>query len=247
MARKPKLVLAWDKSTHTPEDDALLCKLLREVDMLKLGLRAMNAEDADCRTIASIVRRRIWNGGFRAGVFWDAKLDDIEQTVVQALKHISYEHCRMVTLHATISNSAMRAAVAACKGRGLLPVAVTVLTDLSQAECYSRFGNVPNIAVLNFARMVKANGIKAITCSAQELAYLRPIGVLDGMVTVVPGIQAAWSKHTDQKRTVTPAQAVALGADYLVVGRSILDPPDGMTPVEAARKIRSEMNAALAS
>jgi orotidine-5'-phosphate decarboxylase len=136
----------------------------------------------------------------------------------------------------------MQAAVEGRGEAGLKILAVTVLTSYSEADVQEA-GYRHTIAdlVATRARQAKALGIDGLVCSPEEVAALRGI-VGDTMSLVTPGIRPAGAAVGDQKRVMTPARAIAAGADYLVVGRPIVEASD---PKAAADSIQAEIAQAL--
>ena len=139
----------------------------------------------------------------------------------------------------------MRAAVEAADGPAPafnkpLVVAVTVLTSLAD-EDLAATGVAGDAAaqVLRLAGLAKRSGLDGVVCSAHEAEALRA-ALGDDFKLVVPGIRPQWAAADDQKRIVTPAEAVAKGADYLVIGRPITAADD---PADAARRIAAELDA----
>jgi orotidine-5'-phosphate decarboxylase len=164
-------------------------------------------------------------------VFVDLKLHDIGNTVARGVESLAALGATFITVHAYPQT--MKAAV---EGRGdskLKILAVTVLTsydddDLEQAGY--RLG-VRDLVELR-ARQAKALGIDGLVCSSEEAAHLRGI-VGDGVRLVTPGIRPAGSAAGDQKRIMTPARAIAAGADYLVVGRPVIEAADPKAAADA--------------
>lgn len=239
-AKRVGIILACDISDAEQVAPALE-PVMPFIDLVKVGLEAMTAEDLFGLTTATRTRELVLKH-FRKRVMWDMKLDDISNTVEAAAKNIVGLGSSMFTLHATVSDQALKRAAQAA-GAAALPLAVTVLTDLDEEQCVSRFERTPPQAVLDFARMAAAQGIKGIVCSPKELAVLQNHPETKGLIKVVPGIRPAWASQNDQKRVMTPKDAAEAGADYIVIGRPILQPPAHMTSAEAARLIRAELGA----
>jgi orotidine-5'-phosphate decarboxylase len=150
----------------------------------------------------------------------------------------------MITLHAAGGPAMLAAARAALAEVANPPelLAVTVLTSMDPAQL-SAIGldRSPAEQVELLARMGLAAGVRGFVCSPQEVATLRALTGPEG-VLVIPGIRPAGAETGDQKRIATPAEALRLGASYLVVGRPITKAPD---PAEAAEAILKEMAEAL--
>jgi orotidine-5'-phosphate decarboxylase len=170
-------------------------------------------------------------------VFLDLKLHDIGNTVAKGVESVARIGANFLTVHAYPQT--MRAAVAV-RPAGLHILAVTVLTSYDNADLADAgyVGSVSDL-VMRRAMQARETGVDGLVCSAEEAAALRPaIGAQ--MTLVTPGIRPAGSTSGDQKRIMTPAAAIAAGADYLVVGRPILDAPD---PRGAATAIVAEIAA----
>jgi orotidine-5'-phosphate decarboxylase len=149
----------------------------------------------------------------------------------------------MLNVHALGGAAMMRAAADAAAEAGAkrpMVLAVTVLTSLVTADLASVgiFGTVRD-QVVRLAVLAKDCGLDGVVCSAEEVVALRGACGRDFKL-VVPGIRPSWAAAGDQKRIVTPADAVALGADYLVIGRPITT---AANPAEAARRIGEEITA----
>jgi orotidine-5'-phosphate decarboxylase len=174
-------------------------------------------------------------------VFLDLKLHDIGNTVARGVESIARLGATFLTVHAYPQT--MKAAVEARGESGLRILAVTVLTSYDDADLAAA-GYDFTVAELVGERAAQARDIGAdgIVCSAEEAANLRGI-VGRSMTLVTPGIRPAGADTGDQKRIMTPAAAIAAGADYLVVGRPIVAAAD---PKAAAQAIVAEIAAAAA-
>ncbi|MBI4274316.1 MAG: orotidine-5'-phosphate decarboxylase [Rhizobiales bacterium] len=174
----------------------------------------------------------------RAGkqVFLDLKLHDIGNTVAKSVESVARLGATFLTVHAYPQT--MQAAVAARAGSPLKILAVTVLTSYDDADLATA-GYASGVSELVRKRGLQARdiGVDGIVCSGEEAASLRPVVGLD-MLLVTPGVRPAGFARGDQKRIMTPTAAIAAGADYLVVGRPILDAAD---PKGAAEAIVAEI------
>lgn len=184
--------------------------------------------------------RRVKDAGAR--LFLDLKFHDIPNTVAGAVDSALDLGADMITLHASGGEAMLRAAVEAREKAGrrdVLLVAVTVLTHLSLADFRTVFasGCSPEENVLALAGVARNAGLDGVVASARELELLKQRFGADFRV-VTPGIRPAGAPAGDQRRVVTPRDAVAHGADYLVVGRPVIAAPD---PAEACRGILEEM------
>jgi orotidine-5'-phosphate decarboxylase len=179
--------------------------------------------------------------GIAAPAFLDLKLHDIPNTVAGAVRAVLPLAPRMVTLHAAggtaMIEAARRAAETAGAARPLL-LAVTVLTSLDAAALHATgvTGGVGEQA-LRLALLALSAGADGLVCSPREVAVLRyTLG--SGPVLVVPGIRPRGSPAGDQVRTLTPREAIAAGADWIVVGRPITGAADpGAAAAAIAREI----------
>ncbi len=173
-------------------------------------------------------------------VFLDMKLLDIDNTVAKGVENIVRMGMSMLTLHAY--PKAMRAAVEAARGSDLCLLGVTVLTSMdAQDVIEAGYQLDPQALVLRRAEQARAAGMGGIVCSAEEATAVRNI-VGPDMAIVTPGIRPAGSDPGDQKRVMTPADALAAGSSHLVVARPIVKAAD---PRAAALAILDEMRGAL--
>jgi orotidine-5'-phosphate decarboxylase len=169
-------------------------------------------------------------------VFLDLKLHDIGNTVAKGVESVSQLGATFLTVHAYPQT--MKAAVEGKRGSNLRILAVTVLTSYDDADLAAA-GYEMNVSELAGARAVQARdtGVDGLVCSGQEVATLRAIAG-PSMVLVTPGIRPADGVAGDQKRVMTPSRAIEAGADYLVVGRPVLEASD---PKAAADTIVAEI------
>jgi orotidine-5'-phosphate decarboxylase len=198
-------------------------------------------------------------------LFVDLKFHDIPRTVQQAVSALvaASDHIRFLTVHTCDGEAIVRAAVSGVKpGVGVL--GVTVLTSLpavgdppdelmgpSGAGSAGGSGKVHDEAhstqdrVVALARLARRAGCEGIVCSGHEVRAVKA-ALGRNCLVVVPGIRPDWSEvtHDDQQRAMTPAQAIAAGADYLVIGRPIAAAKD---PAVAAERIAGEIAGAMAS
>lgn len=176
-------------------------------------------------------------------VFLDVKLLDIDNTIASAVRNIARMGVRFVTLHAYPKT--MRAAVAALQetdAKDLCLLGVTVLTSMDEEDLVAAGYRGP-VAGLVEARAgdARAAGMGGIVCSPLEAGLVRQ-AVGRELVVVTPGVRPAGSDKGDQKRVMTPGDAIRAGSDYLVIGRPISRAPD---PRRAAEAIAAEIEAAL--
>ncbi len=173
-------------------------------------------------------------------VFLDLKFHDIPNTVAGAVAAAADLGVWMVNVHASGGRRMMEEAanrLAACAHKPLL-IAVTVLTSLSAEDLGELgFSGSPGDRVLDLAALAADSGLDGVVCSAREASALRQRRGTD-FCLVTPGIRPLGSSADDQRRIVTPTQALADGADYLVIGRPITRAPD---PVAALQSVMEEV------
>jgi len=175
-------------------------------------------------------------------VFLDLKLHDIGNSVARGVESVARLGASFLTVHAYPQT--MKAAVEAKGQSGLRILAVTVLTSYDDADLAAAgYDFTVTELVAERAEQARDIGVDGLVCSAEEAAHLRPI-VGTGMRLVTPGIRPAGAPSGDQKRIMTPAAAIAAGADYLVVARPVIDAAD---PKQAADLIVAEIATALKS
>jgi len=209
------------------------------VGLFKVGLELFIAEGPQ---LLREIRQ-----GTRAGIFLDLKLHDIPATVKRAFLAASSYGPRFVTVHCDEGNGVLQDVAQNNPGNTQM-LGITVLTSLNgdklkksgYAEAYAE--DVSELVLLR-ARMAKAAGCHGVVCSGLEAARVRKELGPDRVI-VTPGIRPLWSAvdRDDQKRIVTPADAVKNGADYVVVGRPIRD---AASPPDAAKKVADEIASAL--
>ncbi|WP_417667873.1 orotidine-5'-phosphate decarboxylase [Roseibium sp.] len=176
-------------------------------------------------------------------IFLDVKLHDIDNTIFSAVRNVAKMGVRFMTLHAYPKT--MRAAVRAIQEDGvkdLCLLGVTVLTSMDDDDLHAAGyrGRVAEL-VAKRAEDARAAGMGGIVCSPQEATAMRSV-LGDDLVMVTPGIRPAGSKADDQKRIMTPGDAIRAGSDYLVIGRPISKATD---PHAAAEAILAEIEEAL--
>lgn len=176
-------------------------------------------------------------------VFLDLKFHDIPNTVAKAVKAAADLGVWMVNVHACGGSRMMVAAREALQSFGAekpLLIAVTVLTSMEQADLLELgITLTPEQQVLKLAALTHQSGLDGVVCSAHEARALKQqFGKAFQLVT--PGIRPAFAGADDQKRVMTPAQAVAAGVDYMVIGRPITKAAD---PLAALQAIYQELNA----
>jgi orotidine-5'-phosphate decarboxylase len=212
---------------------ALAAQLAGHVGMLKIGLELFVAEGP---TIVRELRER----HPELGLFLDLKLHDIPNTMVGAIRSVRNFGVRFVTVHAGSGVAHLRACVdAAGDWTGIL--AVTVLTSQDEQACLEAGHTRSPAELVEFrARAAQKAGCAGLVCSGQELETVTLVA--PQLFKVIPGIRPAGADVGDQKRVMTPAQAIAAGATHLVVGRPIYTAEH---PAAAADAIVAEIATAL--
>ncbi len=213
---------------HLPDALALIEELRGKVGGIKLGLEFFLAHGA--AGYCAVAEKGL-------PIFLDLKLHDIPNTVAGAVKSLLPLQPAFITVHASGGAAMMRAAADAAQKKTKL-LAVTVLTSLDKTDL-SAVGQEANTQtqVVRLARLAKENGMDGVICSPEEISALRTALGKD-FILMVPGIRPAWADANDQKRTLTPRQAIGAGASYLVIGRPITKAED---PAQAAQRIAAEL------
>lgn len=203
------------------------------IDWLKIGLEAFTAHGPD------LVREV---NADRPSVFLDLKLHDIPTTVARAAANCARLGANMLNVHAGGGRSMMEAAVEGVRAvdpsGSTKVIAVTILTSLDATDLIELGAtDRSEELVLRWARLAQECGLDGVVASAQEAADIRRLCGPDFLI-VTPGIRPTWAAGDDQRRIVTPIDAVTAGSDILVVGRPITTAND---PLDAAAQVLSEM------
>jgi orotidine-5'-phosphate decarboxylase len=225
MQPRDRLVVAADLSSR---DDILrLADALHGVaGVLKIGLQAFVSNGP------AVVRELVARG---ETVFLDLKIHDIPNTAKHAVAEVADLGASMATVHAAGGPVMLRA----CANDGLLVLGVTILTSLEEADLLQiGFGGNAVENAVRLALLSRASGLRGVVASPKEIAPIREACGRD-FVILTPGIRPAGSDAGDQRRTMTPGEAIAAGADYIVVGRPITGAAD---PRSAALRIVEEMS-----
>ncbi|OSP55015.1 orotidine-5'-phosphate decarboxylase [Pseudoruegeria sp. SK021] len=171
-------------------------------------------------------------------IFLDMKLFDISATVEAAVRGLSRFDLDFLTVHG--DPHVVRAACEGAAGSNLKILAVTILTSLDRADldaCQIRAGDLPDLVSERAARALEA-GAHGVIASPHEAALIRALPEANGKLIVTPGVRPAGAALGDQKRVATPEQAIADGADHIVVGRPVWQAAD---PAAAARAILASL------
>jgi orotidine-5'-phosphate decarboxylase len=234
---RDKLIVALDVDTKA-KALALVDRLLEVTGTFKIGSQLFTAAGPD------IVRHVIAKG---AKIFLDLKFHDIPATVAAAGEEATRLGVSIFNIHGTGGGEMMKRtadAVSECAEREGLSrpkvIAVTVLTSSDAIEL-DQVGieRSPADQAVLLARLAIAHGMDGVVASPQEISLVRSISGAADFIIVTPGVRPAGSQKHDQKRVMSPAEAIARGADYLVVGRPILSATD---PVSVAENIVREIS-----
>lgn len=229
MNPKDRLIVALDVDSRE-RAERLVEELGPHVGMFKVGKELFTSEGPE------MVRSIVASGG---RVFLDLKFHDIPNTVAKAVGAASRLGAFFLTVHASGGRAMLEAAASALPAEGTQLLAITVLTshtDESLREAGAR-GTVQE-TVRQLAVLARESGIDGVVCSPHEIALIRETAG-DDLVIVTPGIRPKGAAKGDQARVTTPAEAVRLGCDYIVVGRPITE---AASPADAARAIVEELN-----
>jgi orotidine-5'-phosphate decarboxylase len=230
MAARDRLIVGLDVP-NVGDAEQIVKKLGDSVDYYKIGYQLAFAGGLE-------FARDLTREGKK--IFLDMKLLDIDNTVASGVENIAKMGMTMLTLHAY--PKAMRAAVEAARGSDLCLLGVTVLTSMDEPDLIEAgYEYDPHTLVLRRAEQARRAGMGGIVCSAEEASAVRRV-VGPDMAVVTPGIRPVGSDPGDQKRVMTPADAIRAGASHLVVGRPVVRASD---PREAARAILAEIDTAL--
>lgn len=239
MQAKDRIILALDVDD---EEQALefVRKLTPYVGVFKVGMQLFNS-------IGPSIVNKINDLGGR--VFVDLKFHDIPNTVSAAGRVMTRLNCFMFNVHAAGGQAMLESVASSVEAEAEqlgvnkpIILAVTVLTSIGQQELEKEMlvkGLKVEEVVVKWALMAKNAGIQGVVCSPREIEAIRA-ACGPNFKIVTPGIRPAWSEKNDQVRVTTPADALRMGADYMVIGRPILKAAD---PVKAANKIIEEMEA----
>jgi len=237
-----KLIIALDVDTAQKARE-LVSTLRGIAGMFKIGSQLFTAAGPD-------LVREIISSGER--VFLDLKYHDIPNTVAQAGVEATRLGVTIFNLHASGGSEMMRRtaeAVSACaEAEGIprpLVIAVTVLTSANDVALQEVGHNATTAELVpRLASLAEESGMDGVVASPQEVGIVRSIVKRHDFVVITPGIRPRDGQMADQKRVTTPSEAILSGADYIVVGRPILEARD---PVQAAREILDEMQSSAAT
>lgn len=230
-----RIIVALDVGAR--EEALPLIRQLEGVEIFKVGLKLFTAEGPSLLREIKTLRKK---------TFLDLKLHDIPNTVAEAVKVAVRHGAHMLTLHSSGGGEMMERAVESAKREAEkegkdkpLLLAVTILTSLRNDQL-REIGMAADTftQVLRLARLARGAGVDGVVCSPQEIEIIKKEMGKDFLV-VVPGIRPSWAVAHDQKRIMTPSLAIQKGADYLVIGRPIIE---ASSPQKAFLEILSELN-----
>lgn len=229
-----RIIVPLDVSSE--ETAIALVDRLPQVTFWKVGLELFVSSGSNILKVLKERQKRI---------FLDLKFHDIPNTVAGACGAAARFGVDLITIHATAGKTALEQAqnaIVANTPEGATPsqlIAITVLTSLSARSLAFELKiplELPEYA-LEMALLAKASGLSGAVCSPHEVAQLREV-CGDEFVLVCPGVRPSWAAAGDQQRIMTPKQAIAAGASYLVIGRPITAADD---PVAAFDRICDEL------
>ena len=201
------IIVAIDEIDFNKASD-ILDKLDSKKCMVKIGSVSFNSIGREIISYAS-------KKGF--DIFLDLKLHDIPNTVQKSIEGLISLPIKMLTIHTSGGKDMMRAAMEAVSGNDIKIFGVTVLTSLSNDDTNEIFKRTTSEQVNAMLDMAESAGIDGVVCSPHELEL---VSKRESLLSITPGIRLQNSKD-DQKRVMTPKEAIELGADYLVIGRPI--------------------------
>jgi orotidine-5'-phosphate decarboxylase len=242
---RERIIVPLDVSTEK-EAVELVLSLREHVGIFKIGLELLNSVGID------VVRNVVELG---VSVFFDGKFMDIPNTVAGASRAVARLGVRMFNVHAMGGVEMMRTSAESSKEEarrlGIIPpmvLGVTVLTSIDQASLRDEL-RVPGSVedhVVHLATMAAEAGLDGVIASPHEVEAISK-QVSEKLLVITPGVRPAWAATTqDQKRVLTPGEAILNGASHVVIGRPITRPPTEVgSPVEATKLVVEEINAAL--
>jgi orotidine-5'-phosphate decarboxylase len=244
MEEKPeapgRIIIALD--VKNKEEALVLVSKIKDAQVFKIGLELYTAEGPSLFKKIKALRKKI---------FLDLKLHDIPNTVAGAVRSGVRHQVEMMTLHTSggyemLARAAEAAASEAEKIRVSRPVllGVTILTSLKSDEL-KEIGMAEDVLgqVARLAALARKAGLDGVVCSPQEIEAVRKENASPFLI-VTPGIRPAWASAQDQKRIMTPSEALAKGADFIVLGRPVTE---AASPREAFSKVVAELERAVHS
>ncbi len=233
--KQQRVIVALDFPTIQTAESFLSLWDIEEKLFVKVGMQLFYT--AGPTWVAKLVEQ-----GY--AVFLDLKLHDIPNTVAGAIRSLAHLGVKMITLHAAGGRAMMEAAKeAASQSAGLRLLAVTQLTSTDKYILNEEIGIPGTVeeSVGHYVKLAHTAGMDGVICSGWEAPIVKTKAGKDFLV-VTPGIRLPQSAIQDQKRVMTPDMAIQMGADYIVVGRSITQAAD---PLEAYQKIQEMVRCAI--
>lgn len=233
---KNRLIVALD-TDDGEEIDWLTEHLWNKVSWVKIGLQAITTVGTDIYS---------WMHERKFQCFLDLKFHDIPNTVARDVATMTEHGADMINMHASggiemmqAARKSANAAAKSAKKKTPILLGVTILTSMDEDRFQSNFGSDRQITeqVVYLAEQTKEAGLDGVVASPLEIEPIRK-ACGDKFIIVTPGIRPKWADVGDQRRFTTPSEAISMGADYIVVGRPIIEDDD---PVEAAERIIDEM------
>lgn len=239
-----RIIIPLDVATEK-EAIELVLQLRDYVGLFKIGLELINSVGIN------VVKKIAEVGG---KVFYDGKFQDIPNTVAGASRGVTRLAVRMFNVHTMGGLEMMKAAVKASEEEASmlrierpLILGVTMLTSIDQAIINQQLRIPGDIEtqVVHLAKLAEQAGLDGVIASPHEIEAIRK-NMSRPMLIVTPGVRPSWAIAQDQKRIMTPSEAILKGASYLVIGRPITKPPTEIgTPVDATKRIAEEISMAM--
>lgn len=231
MNKKEKIIVALDTPTLY-EAKNIISKLKSYFNFYKIGLELITQEGAP-KCISEL-------NSLGVEIFFDGKFSDIPNTVAKASETIAKKNVKMFNVHTNCGLESLKAANKVKQNSILL--GVTVLTSIQESGCLTLYGKSIETKVTELAGLALEADLDGIVCSPSDLVFLNKNNALKKLLKVTPGIRPEWAQANDQKRTLTPKEAFELGADYLVIGRPLTNPPKEIGSIQnAAEKILKDL------
>ena len=231
MKAKDRIITALDYK-NLDEVRKIVTLLGDEIDYYKVGLEVfLNTNGSVIDYLHSLNKK----------IFLDLKFHDINNTTTMAAEYAASKEVFIFNIHASCAKETMNEIATMLKEKksNSLCIAVTVLTSMLEnimQETYMTKTSLDDM-VINMSKLTKESGLHGVVCSAQEAKNVKEkLGV--NFITVCPGVRPEWAAANDQKRVMTPSEAIKNGADYLVIGRPITKAKD---PKKAAKMIIEEI------
>ena len=233
---KDRLIVALD-TDDGEEIDWLSGTLMDTVRWFKMGFQAFSALGMEAFP---------WFKQNGHNAFVDLKFHDIPNTVARDVGMMTKHGANMINMHASGGLEMMQAARASADDAAYevdvprpILLGVTLLTSMDETGFQQNFGSERELTkqVVYLAKLAQEAGLDGVVASPLEIEPIRKV-CGDNFLIVTPGIRPEWAESNDQRRITTPAEAINKGADYIVVGRPIIEADD---PLEAAEMILDEM------